>query len=211
MKIDSHPARNFTVLSYDLLGQGKQFANGKPIGVTVRATFERSRAKAIRYMKESSQGTHVLIDARGRGFQLSAYHTSQRHGGKVRWGGHDINNKHLIVSLLSWGVVVPGFNRTFRSETGDRVSPANIFPRPANIAAKSGQFPIMYWDIVSAAQLETFESFIMWAVTAFNIDPAQICGFDEARGDGTRFDPGGVLPYSMEKLRAKIRVQLNKE
>lgn len=173
------------------------FPNGKPLGVTVHYTANRSVSRTVAELVANGLGYHLTIDRSGSATQMISFDKTCYHAGRAVWRGLSPNHNHLAVSLVSWGYLSVSKRGVFTSYSGAVLPQNEVAHRPDNI----GGLKLM-WDAATPAQVSTLINVLRFCMTSFSIGPENICGHDEcAMPVGRKMDPGGVLPFTMKELR----------
>lgn len=168
---------------------------GRPLGVTVHYTADRSLDRVVTFMAKNKVGYHVIIDREGSVHQTTFFSKRVNHAGRALWSGLSPNRNHLAVALLSWGEVRPSPEAGYMAWNGTTVKTEHVVHRPANNGVMT------HWDAATKEQETSLTRFISWAQAA-GIKIGHVCGHDEcAIPYGRKIDPGGVLSYPIGDLR----------
>jgi len=161
---------------------------GGPTGVTIHYTASRDLKSTHNTLLERGLNYHMIIDRDGMVTQTAIMTQRVHHAGPAAWRGKSPNRHHIAIALLNWGRLNNG-----RTWAGQGI------PRE-DIVTKKG----VQWHKATAQQERALLEVCRWLV-CMGIDPDMICGHDECcLPKGRKTDPGGILSYSMPKLRRLV-------
>ncbi len=205
MSLPRYLKHNKQPLVKDLSGQESFFVT-KPIGVTIKASLMRGLTRALKTLKDRSEGGHYLIDRVGRIHYISYEHFKQRHGGQVLWNGHNPDHNHILIVLMSWGIVDIYRENIFVTETEEVVKLDKVKLERAHSPNEAAPFE---WDSCTKKQVESLKALTLWLIDKHDIDPDNVCGINEARIDkDARLDPGPILPFTMSEFRTYLHSEI---
>ena len=171
----------------DLTGK---FAQGDPSGITIHYSATRSTSSTINALAERHLKYHLLITRDGRIVQIARLDHRVDHAGKASWLGKSPNKSHWAICLLAWGKL----DYQGKAWTGA------VIPRQET-RYRDGHL----WDMATTEQEAALGLFLRWAVGSYGIVPGAICGHNECCIPlGRKADPGGILSFSMPKLRESL-------
>jgi N-acetyl-anhydromuramyl-L-alanine amidase AmpD len=184
------------LLQFDATAQDS-FKEGRPLGVVIHYTADRNLVEGVKSLVARKLGYHLIIDRDGGVYQMTSLDRKCWHAGSALWHGRSPNHHFLAVSLVSWGFLKP---MTFESYAGTKIRIEDVEQRPDNVKGI-----VQPWDAATDLQLVALDEVLRFCITN-GIEPEMICGHDEcALPFGRKLDPGGVLPWSMAKLRERLK------
>ncbi len=176
-----------------------KFANGMPTGVSIHYSADRDLNRTIRTLKARNLGYHLIIDRDGTIVQTCYLDSRCSHAGPSIWNGLSCNRYHVAICVLSWGEVKKK-PEGFLAWNSAQVPAKDVVYRPFNIGGSKG-----YWDAATDAQEKSLIDVLRWFLMQ-GISYSAICGHDEAASPpGRKIDPGGVIRWNMDELRAMLK------
>lgn len=174
----------------------------EPLGITVHYLGSHNVAASIDHLRGSSLAYHVIIDRGGAAWQMADFERRVNHAGVASWRGKSPNRSHIAIALASWGQL-KFESKKLKTWAGASYAPEGAAYREGNLGlAKT------WWDAATEAQVSALTLCAKHLVSAYRIDPENICGHDEcALPHGRKSDPGGVLPFTMKAFRDIIKSQ----
>lgn len=179
----------------------------KPSGLTIHYTAGIGVSGTLNALRKKRLCYHLIIDRDGRVIQAAVLNHSVSHAGRAKWRGRSPNGSHVAIALVSWGELkLDRESGDFLSWSGKKVAEDEVAKRPSNLK------PVPYfWHKITEAQIESLLQCCLYFIEC-GIDPADICGHDEAAlPTGRKIDPGGTLPWTMSELRALLEKKANQE
>ena len=164
-----------------------------PKGITIHYSAGASAESSIEYLRTTDLRYHFIIARSGKIYQMVSLDGSISHAGQAEWNGLSPNESHVAICIASWGRLSK-MGDTYRTWTKKPLGLSQVAYREG----VNGKHD--FWERATEGQESSLVDLVYWLCKNLSILPENICGHDESTS--RKIDPGGILSFSMERLRS---------